>query len=152
MTTIAYRDGILAADRRVTGSATIVGNKTKIAKVGGVLCGATGSNVLACGFIEWVQAGCPADHPPILYRESVNKNPDDAADITGFLISRNQPNRAIIFREFGTQWFDFPYFAFGSGQDYCRGAFAMGATAEQAVEAALKFDVYSGDGIDVLRF
>jgi 20S proteasome alpha/beta subunit len=152
MTTIAYRDGVLAADRRVTGSGTIIGHKTKIAKVGGVLCGATGSNTLACEFIAWVQEGCPADRPPVLYRESSNKNPDDAADITGFLIARNRPNRLISFRDSGVQWLDGPYFAFGSGQDYCRGAFAMGANAKQAVESALLFDVYSGSGIDVLSF
>jgi hypothetical protein len=39
---------------------------------------------------------------------------------------------------------DADYHAIGSGQDYAYGAFACGANAEQAVEAAAQFDVCTG--------
>lgn len=42
------------------------------------------------------------------------------------------------------------YFAIGSGSDYAQGAMAMGASAEQAVEIAARFDVWSGAPIITL--
>lgn len=44
-----------------------------------------------------------------------------------------------------------PVFAAGSGCDYAYGAMAMGATAEEAVRAAIRFDVGCGGEITVLR-
>lgn len=37
-----------------------------------------------------------------------------------------------------------PHAAFGSGADLARGAMAMGATAAQAVEVAIKYNIYCG--------
>ena len=44
-----------------------------------------------------------------------------------------------------------PYYAEGSGQDIVLGAFYMGATAYQAVEAAIQFDCGSGGPIQTLK-
>ena len=38
----------------------------------------------------------------------------------------------------------------GSGSDYAYGALAMGATAEQAVQVASQYDLYTGGGIKVI--
>jgi ATP-dependent protease HslVU (ClpYQ) peptidase subunit len=45
-----------------------------------------------------------------------------------------------------------PFVAIGSGAEYAMAALAMGATAEQAVEIASRFDNCCGLGVDVMRF
>lgn len=44
-----------------------------------------------------------------------------------------------------------PFQAFGSGRDYAMGALAMGATAEQAVLVASRFNIHCGMGVDVFH-
>lgn len=44
-----------------------------------------------------------------------------------------------------------PYFAVGSGDEYALGAMCMGASAIEAVGAAIRFDPHSGGSITVLR-
>ena len=44
------------------------------------------------------------------------------------------------------------FYAFGGGRDFALGALEMGATAEQAVMIACKWDAGSGNGIDTLTF
>ena len=44
-----------------------------------------------------------------------------------------------------------PYFAMGSGRDFALGAMAAGASAEEAVRAAIAHDVYSGGEVVTLR-
>jgi hypothetical protein len=138
---------VLAADTLVTGGDTRVGFKTKIAKVGNVLVSATGTNALHIAFISWVKGGCKGNCPPMAMKSAVDGTEYDA---TGIIIMPD--HRCVTFRDtVGVQWATGPYFAFGSGQDYARGAFHMGATAEEAVRAAMEFDVNSGGVIESLR-
>lgn len=44
-----------------------------------------------------------------------------------------------------------PYFALGSGQDYALGAMHHGASAEEAIAAAIQHDKGTNGGIMVLR-
>lgn len=44
-----------------------------------------------------------------------------------------------------------PYYAMGSGTDYCYGAMSIGASAEEAVRAALIHETCSGGPIVTLR-
>lgn len=39
----------------------------------------------------------------------------------------------------------------GSGDDYARGAYFAGATAEEAIRVAAKLDTYTGNSVDVVR-
>ena len=48
------------------------------------------------------------------------------------------------------QWMETDFMAAGSGNEIALGAMAMGATAEQAVEIAARFDVYTGGKIETL--
>jgi hypothetical protein len=45
---------------------------------------------------------------------------------------------------------DLPFFAVGSGGDIALGAMHMGAAPEQAVKAAIRFDVFSGGRIQTM--
>lgn len=45
---------------------------------------------------------------------------------------------------------DLPFFACGSGSDIALGAMHMGAAPEQAVKAAIRFDVYTGGKVQTM--
>jgi ATP-dependent protease HslVU (ClpYQ) peptidase subunit len=142
MTTIAFRDGLVAADSALSNGNTITIGATKIAKrpSDGAIIAATGSSAYNAAFMRWALADEPDEKQP--------KRPDDNT-------------RALIYKA-GTIWIfestepsppyqhDAPYYAAGSGMDFAIGAMAMGATAEQAVEVAVKHDAYTRGPIIVL--
>lgn len=144
MTTIAVRDGIVAADRMISGGGTALGTRTKIEKIGRAIAAATGTGHLAARFVSWVRCGCKGLPPEM----SQKYGEEGVHDATGIIIL---PDRIITFIPEGYQWCDHGLIAFGSGGDIARGAMGFGASAIQAIEVASMFDLYTGAGIDVLR-
>lgn len=148
MTTIAFRDGVMAADRQSTGRGSIIGRKTKIEKIGSALVGATGDGIIWESFFQWVRGGCKGDCPPMSIKCIAN---DSDFSGTGIIITRQRG--IVTFIEHGFQQEDIAEFhAFGCGADIARGAMFMGATPEQAIQAASAIDLYTGCGVDVIRF
>lgn len=148
MTTIAYRFGTLAADSLISTSTHRDGYCTKIIKNGPYLFAATGLWSLALGFLDWARAGLPPGcQPPMV----IPGHDDD--DAQGFIFCPD--GEILIFGRRGISRKrlipEASYYAMGSGADYCYGAMAMGATAPQAVEAALIHETCSGGPIIVLR-
>lgn len=139
MTTIAYRDGILAADTKVSEDGLYCGSITKVGKIGEVLFAATGSLFFLQSFSDWVRNGLPEPMPEDI------KNDENG---TGILIYREH----FLNLEKG-KWdrlyTDFA--AFGSGRRIALGALAMGGSAIEAVEIAIKYDTYSGGDIKFVR-
>lgn len=136
----------MAADTLVTGGDTRLGFKSKIVKVGNLLVSATGTNYLHTGFVSWVKGGCKGDCPPMAVKSVAE---DVMCTATGIIIMPD--GRCVTFIDIGAQWVSGPHFTFGSGQDYARGALAMGATAEEAVRVAMEFDVSTGGIIESIR-
>lgn len=134
MTTIVYRDGIMAADSRAyTGSRTPIGTKTKIRHLeDGTLVGVS-SSIPGGGeaVLDWYLNGKP---------ESV----DLPGSFTLLVVTAN--GQAFFARDtaFVSGPIDAPYFAIGSGEEYALGALSMGASAVDAVRAGVKHDVWSG--------
>ncbi|MEX0859632.1 MAG: hypothetical protein WD017_01690 [Cucumibacter sp.] len=139
MTTIAYRSGILAADRLVTSNNTRAGRYRKIVRsAAGHLAGASGELHEVDRFLKWVAAGCEGD-PPVA-----------KGKVNGLLI---YPTGRVVEWEGLANLVDVraPFYATGSGWELALGAMEMGADARRAVEVAIKFDANSGGGIDVLK-
>jgi ATP-dependent HslUV protease subunit HslV len=143
MTTIAYRDGMLAADTLITCGDSRDGFAAKIVKVDGMLCGASGSAIHGQAFVAWLKKGREGDCPLLGLGEKDRTN--------GIMVSPDGKLRMWS----DTGFWDFEphggYYAIGSGCEYATGAMAMGATAEQAVRVAIKHDVRSGGDVTVLR-
>jgi hypothetical protein len=139
VTTIAYRDGVLAADTLITSGGDVIGQNTKIGGKNGVLWGASGDAAWGHAFRGWMRAGMVGEPPPI---------PDDATGATIFL-----PNGSVV--ALHARGFEcrngLPFWADGSGADYALGAMQHGATAEQAVRAAMAWDTRTGGEITVLK-
>lgn len=144
MTTIAYRDGELAADSQSTSCSVATGSITKIARrEDGTLCGATGDAAFNYAFCQWVLNGEQGEQPKI--------TTDGDGDPTsgGFIV---RPDGSVWFYELNGS---FPmtgdYFAWGSGREFAMGAMFLGASPTSAVAAAVKHDTGTGGKINVLR-
>lgn len=147
MSTIAYRDGIMAADSRLSGDGVAWGEVIKIGIAefygipgfgnGSGLGGASGRLATTRELLAWLDN--PAPPAPS----------SDDKEAEGIIVSPN-----------GTIWLwagtprltriDTPYMAVGSGAKIALGAMAMGASAERAVEIAAQYDVYTGGRITTL--
>jgi len=140
MTTIAYRNGILAADTLVTEQGRRVGRTTKIFRHGELLWGFAGALQHRDVVASWLSAGLPGDTPLMETRKGARS---DALIIFD--------GRLICFDEHGADSMALPqFYAIGSGAPYALGAMAHGASAEEAVRAAMNLDLYTGGDVTVL--
>lgn len=140
MTTIAYRNGVMAADRLVSnGGGGRAGHQTKIARgPKGTIGGMAGRMEEGFLFARWVENDCEGDPPPL----------SDSAD--GIVLL---PNGLLCYvGEKGCLCpVEAEFAAVGSGEAYAIGAMAHGASAAEAIEIAIQFDTGSGGGVDVLK-
>lgn len=150
MTAIAYRDGILVADRQVTFNSLIeVMDKTKVvntAKFGKVMLALAGSKKSVHEMIEWIETN--KGSKPGGFDDMV------AAGRYGLLITKDKTVHSI----FGDGYIGPAehasnlFFAEGSGGDFCAGAMAWGANAIEAVSLACDLCEYCGMGYTVLNW
>jgi ATP-dependent protease HslVU (ClpYQ) peptidase subunit len=144
MTTIVYRDGILASDTQISyGSTLMPGSVRKIHKLSnGALYGFTGS--LEVGEIMRRRVTKASDEDGPLEEEVDLKGEVFEAIIV-------QPDGQILCFE-NRIWMEIkcPYIAMGSGKDYAYGALHMGASAKQALKTAMTLDPATGGRIITL--
>jgi ATP-dependent protease HslVU (ClpYQ) peptidase subunit len=143
LTTIAYRDGILAADSQVTWGPTVMPCKLKkISKLpNGALFGFCGS--LELGEImrrHLIDIGSVEGGGVLEDRRDLDKE-----NFEGVII---QPDGVTLFFE-NRSWIrlSVPYLAMGSGKEHAYGALDVGASAKQAVKTATKLDPNTGGKI-----
>ena len=144
MTTIAYRDGIIAADSQQSWDS----HKTKCEKLfratDGSVIGTSGDTFSSMMFVDW-------------YNNKRRTKPD----LT--LIDIEEDFLCIILKKDGL-WTVNKFFhmvkdrneqdmlAIGSGAAAAMAAMLMGASAEKAVEIACKVDLYTGGDIKVMKY
>lgn len=141
MTTLVYRDGVLASDS----GAEINGWRTpsafqKVWQTKWCLLGVTGDYHVAMAHI-----------PDLLLQGQ--PMPDYVADLgESARIVAIFKDEAVVFEGKGRFNVSLaPYLAFGSGMPVALGALHAGATAEQAVAAAIAFDTSSCGAIQSVR-
>lgn len=135
MTTIAYRDGVMAADSRVSGGGIHRGVVDKIIVLddGSLLgcCGPAGVDVMVA---MWLEQGAPPSNMPRV---------PDGTDFHAILV-RPSGDVKVISPSLIIQRLVAQFVATGSGNEIALGAMAMGASAIRAVEIACELDVHSG--------
>ena len=140
MTTIAYREGMIASDSQVTSGNVFDCTSEKIARnERGDIAGASGCLVFSQAFLDWFQGGEKGELP---------KCPDEAE---AFIVRNAAPERVECFDNRGQCVVSAPYYAVGSGKRVALGAMAFGADAIQAVNCAIKHDIYTGGTVDTLK-
>lgn len=136
MTVIVYRDGVLASDSQVSLGDTYVGSCEKIKKTkDGWLAGASGRISSISVFLEWAEE---------------RNNEIELKDFNGFLIS---PEGEVFLVDDDVVLFKVkaPFHAEGAGHEIALGALYMGATAIEAVQAAIKYHNECGGEIQVVK-
>lgn len=137
MTTVAYRNGVMAADSQATSS--FKQKCQKIHKIGDSYFGICGRVSSAYLFLEWIRQ----DRRD--WVESERNPPSPLSDDDDF--------SALELCEEGAFEWDgkltrtpvlIEFFAIGSGADFAMGAMAMGADAVEAVKVARTLDPNTG--------
>lgn len=143
MTTIAYRDGILAADTALSRGGTHMVAVTKIVRrADGDMAAVAGIASLIGPFFEWFLGGEDGDPPTV---------PDEDNSCPTGMIFR-AAGHVEVYEAGG--WYRMnpnPYMAIGSGRDVALGAMHAGARPQEAVEAAIVHDHGTGGDVTVLR-
>lgn len=138
MTTIAYKDGILASDSLVTGNGMRCGMTVKISKGKNGMGGCAGSASDAEKLTNWIKNGGSMKKPPELSRE-----------IDGLYIRKN--GKTYYYADGGFSKFKGKFAAVGSGERYAMAAMQSGKSAKGAVKIACKLDCYSGGKINIIK-
>lgn len=136
MTTLAYRDGVLAADTLATSNGLRDDFGPKIWRHGDVLIGGAGSRALCLKFRDWVIGGMDGE------------SPFEKGDGNGIVVS---PIGIVCWSENGCWPVRQPFYALGSGYQVAMGAMEMGASAAEAVRVAMKWDCGTGGEVMELR-
>ena len=140
MTTLVYRDGVLAADSQAgIGPYQVPGTTRKVGTLrDGRLVAFVGSCAGGANFIRWLNAGSPND-PPRLGRDTV-------------VVVVNLDGTVLVHEDEGVfDGNDAPFLAWGSGLAPALGALHVGASAVEAVKAATLVDSASGGPVQSVR-
>lgn len=141
MTTIVYRDGVMAGDTCVTGGDVRRGAHDKVfnTKAHG-LFGCSGDAWASDKLLKWINGGADQNSKP------------DLADSKFSAMWVTESGLIMVFNEllFPTE-IKTEFCAIGSGNEIALGAMAAGAGPYVAVRIACRFDVHSAEPI-TMRF
>jgi hypothetical protein len=142
MTTIAYRDGLIAGESLSSSGSAAYYATIKIARNRkGDLAASMGELSYSAMFLAWFMRGEKGSPP------SARDASDPKETNSGIIIRASTSQRTMFeFDHVFTTEID-GYFSMGSGRDFAAGAMAQGGNAIDAVRAACKHDVYSGGPI-----
>lgn len=142
MTVIAYRDGVLAADTAGWQDDIITCSVSKITKLpDGTLFASCGLLCDGAEHVRWLEKGERRDQiPPRIEDES----------FVGFHVMPNG-DLYMVGRDHERNKIDAEYAAIGSHTEFLYGAMAAGASAEKAVELAIKICAFAGGKVETAR-
>lgn len=145
MTVIAW-DGVrLAADRQANlGNVPYVAT-SKIFKRNNLLLGYSGDADAGEEIMDWYFKGADTDLFPIHQR-------GDSARVSMLIIPESGDLLVYERTPFPVKFQRHQFFALGSGMQGALVAMHLGKSAEKAVEIVSMFDIYCGQGVEVLKF
>jgi ATP-dependent protease HslVU (ClpYQ) peptidase subunit len=140
MTVIAYKDGIMAADKLST-FGTTRSMVTKVRKVRGCLVGTAGDFSRALALVAWFERGAKEEDYPKFQAE--DQWCDFMVVTPDRIITKYQATAHPIVIEN-------QFMAIGSGSKYALAAMHLGYDAIRAVNVAIELDTSCGIGIDAI--
>lgn len=148
MTTIAYRDGVMAGDSGNWFSNVLYRSALKVAKgPNGSLHGVTGNAGDAEQYIRWVLAGMQGEAPR---PEATNREEGRSAFVA--LVVSVSGNLVRLWTAYGWEdHHDVPFIAVGAGSEMAIGAMAAGASAERAVEIVAEHSNFASLPVRAVR-
>ena len=141
MTTLAIKDGVMAADSRVTGDSFFFGTQ-KIQRLSAKsLAGIVGDAVIALTIVQWLRS---KRVPSELHKLIPPDGREDAC------VVELTPTGIFIWNGHGVPLaVSGPIYACGSGAQAAMAAMILGDTAEAAVKLAIRLDEGSGPPVQV---
>jgi ATP-dependent protease HslVU (ClpYQ) peptidase subunit len=145
LTTVAYRDGVLAADSLATRHDVRIGSIAKLQRLPNgdrlALLGSVGEAMSLRGWYVKATVDGRADDPG-----------EVPASSNSALVVVKASGALLVFEDGNCHPApDSPFHAWGSGEALALGALSMGASAAQAVAVAIERDVFSGGDVQVLE-
>ena len=138
VTTIAYRDGIIASDTAVFDGTSYQHEGQKMFRVGPNIIAGAGNYEAVLAFVEWIKSG-----------QAKEDKPNVGDDFEAVVVN------ARAAKWYGKLLFGAPqgggYWALGSGTDFALAAMDAGASAKQAVKIAINRDIRSGGKAVVMK-
>lgn len=154
MTTIAYKNGIMSGDGRMSlGDMIIKDNTEKVFWVNNHLVGVCGRARAINTFVTWLQKMTDYHIVNQEVGELVDLVPPALEDDEGYSALVVTPSRQVLMYEGNTpidMGLDVPM-SVGSGSCFALAAMKAGNSAEEAVKVACELDVYSGGEITVVQ-
>ena len=146
MTTIAFRDGIIAADSQETHTNGRITECKKLFLVDGKIIGTAGDSYTGRIFVDWFERGARMEDVPDL--SHVTSDEDFEC-----LVIEDKDNVYTINRFFQKYHVEMPdgFYAIGWGSSYAMAAMDMGADAKKAVQISAKYDAYTGGKIKTMK-
>lgn len=143
MTTIAYKDGVMASDSLAAAGTMNTGDTPKVFRIHGCLVGISGTARLIRVFTDWFAEHMDSGDVPPIAPNFLEPKVGSEDSIYAIVVT---PNGKIWKYEDGlAPWpLDCKFIACGSGRDFAMGAMAMGAGAVKAVEVAKSLDAFTG--------
>lgn len=152
MTTITYKDGILAGDSQMSRGDEKCMGILKVGKTENFLLGFSGSFSNAPALYSW-----------FLENENIGvENPVNLCQVWENVPNFGSGFSLMIVNRAGLIWtashegppvfIPSKYDAAGSGSEFAIGAMAAGASAPEAVRIAAKYDVYTGGPVSHVKF
>ena len=138
MSVVAWDGKYVAADQQAT-SGQMMCKCVKLMKVRGYAVGFVGREDVGLMLVEWFRAGAKIE-------EWLTDVQQSEAGGTLIVVGRNKAWEICEYPIFA-EILD-PFWAWGTGREVALGAMSMGVDARTAVEAAIKFDVSCGVGVD----
>lgn len=144
MTTIAYRDGIMAADSGSHYGDIRQNWARKIAQgPDGTLYGTSGDAAQCDGFLRWVLDGCEGDQP---VPDAINEGKDSSFIILVVPVT----GRIRLITARGEETYEAPYFAIGYDAGVAYGAMFAGKDAITAIDACIEHGTGSSGRVQTI--
>lgn len=139
MSIVAWKDGVIAADKQATNSG-LRHRTTKMRRLpSGEVLAWTGEQAVGLMVAKWYEEGADPEKWPKVQEDKERWSRLIVASIDGVKVFEQEPI-ALRIEDSCAAW--------GSGRDYALGAMASGASARSSVEIASKFDISCGLGVD----
>jgi hypothetical protein len=152
MTVVAFKDGIMASDSMCIVDDTRAGYTKKIYSLCSGVLGVTGRvyacEIFAAWFTDFNGSGVKIRN----MGEHVSPFPEvlTEGDFVGLLWDDDE-GLVRIYDDATFSKVPRGFDAIGSGGDFALGAMAAGASADEAVRAAMSLDIYSGGSVQVVQ-
>lgn len=143
MSVVCYRDGVMASDSGIFIGDVLIGNVKKIIKTDdGFLAGACGNAEDSSLFLDVASEGMDDDmvfseECKFISLNALYVNPKGEVFSVG--------NKGYPFKV------DAPFYAEGAGAEIALGAMAAGASAEEAVEIAIKYSIWCTGPVKTIK-